>query len=173
MMRLSRLKSIPKKQLVLIGFPLLLILGWLSVYLGSAWWQAYQFKKLLLSGNQVKIEKQIPGRLLQASKAESLDQDVPVKGLGTRYLEHVWPHVVKHQDVYKLMILQADANRYHWTHGHFSHFPNTFRLNWGNNEHLMWFEWKRNGWHEWRLNKLCVYNPQPLSTENNCESSSR
>ena len=173
MMRLARLKTISKIRLTLISLPITLVLAWLAVYLGSAWWKAYQLKTLLLSGNELKIEQKIPHKFLTPSAAQPLDDDQTLKGVGSRYLAHVWPHIVKQQDLYKLLILQADANRSRWTHGHFTHFPNTFRLNWGNEQHLIWFEWQRHSWHEWRLTKLCVYNPDPLSTENNCESSNR
>lgn len=183
MMRLSRLKSTPQKQLIMIGLPLLLILSWLSVYLGSAWWQAYQLKTLLLRDDRLKIEKQIPEKLLEASQPKTslakasptaMHDNKPASHQpGERYLDNVWPYALQQQDLYRLLILQADANRSHWTHGYFSHFPNTFNMRWGDDEHLMWFEWQRHSWYQWRLSKLCVYNPQPLSTENNCESSSR
>lgn len=173
MARSKHAKLLKRRWLICSGLLFLLVTCWLFIYVGSAWWQAWQLKKLLLTADQTAIEKQIPARLLESSKAQPLDHQQHLKGPGQHYLEHVWPHVTKHQDLYKLLILQADANRKQSTHGHFTDFPNTFRLSWGNHEHKMWFEWERLSWHTWHLSQLCVYNPQPLATENNCESSKR
>lgn len=149
----------------------LLIIVWLSIYLGSAYWIAYDLKRQLLQADVVSVEKLVPETLLQEFKAKKLIKKP--HGAGAKYLKQVWPVVIKQQDLYKLLILQVDATRGKNSAWHFSDFPSRFRLTLGEENQQVWFEWQRQTWRTWQLVGLCFYNPQPLEELKSCESSKR
>lgn len=156
---------------LLISLLGLVLTIWLGVYIGSAYWTAYQLKRDLLLADATALEKQIPQALLEKYKAKKL-QHKP-KGHGAKYLRQVWPVVMKQQDLYQLLILQADATRGQDNKWRFSDFPSTFRLTLGEGNQQLWLEWQRQSWRTWQLSDLCIYNPQPAAEANSCESSSR
>jgi hypothetical protein len=150
-----------------------LLIAWLSVYLGSAYWTAYQLKKQLLNPDISQLEQHIPAALLLPYQAKALSKPLKHDGLGQRYLNNVWPQIIQQQNLYQLLLLQADANREQSTSTDFTDFPNTFRLNWGEADRQIWLQWQRKSWRTWQLTALCFYNPHPVADIKNCESSNR
>lgn len=167
-MQLSIRFDLKKLALAILG---ILILAWFGIYIGSAYWTAYQLKHNLLLADTAAIEKRIPKALLEKYKARKL-QHKP-KGHGANYLRQVWPHVIKQQDLYQLLILEADATRRQDGTWQFTDFPSRFRLTLGEGNKQIWLQWQRQSWYTWQLSDLCIYNPQPLADVKSCESSSR
>lgn len=156
---------------LLISLLGLLIAIWLGIYIGSAYWTAYQLKRDLLLADTTAIEKQVPKALLEKYKAKKLQHKA--SGTGAKYLRQVWPHVIKQQDLYQLLILEADATRGQDNTWQFTDFPSRFRLTLGEGHKQIWLQWQRQSWHTWQVSDLCIYNPQPLAEAKSCESSSR
>lgn len=162
--------EVSTKTLLISLFGLLIAI-WLGIYIGSAYWTAYQLRRDLLLADTVAIEKQIPKTLLEKYKAKKMAHKP--SGIGARYLRQVWPQVIKQQDLYQLLILEADATRGQDATWRFSNFPSRFRLTLGEGNNQIWLEWQRQSWRTWQLVDLCIYNPQPLAEAKSCESSSR
>lgn len=154
-------------------FITILLIAYFSIYIGSAYWTAHQFKKQLLAADAVQIQQQITPELLAPYQAKALSKQNKLHAPGQRYLKNVWPHIIQQQDLYKLLLLQADANRDSKDAVSFVDFPDTFRLSLGKDQNQLWFEWQRASWRTWQLTQLCFYNPQPLEEVNSCESSKR
>lgn len=173
---ITPLYTLLKKHWLSISCLLLIIVlltTWLSFYIGSAYWTAHKFKKQLLQSDIVHIEQQIPLSLLSPYQAKPLAKHQASKSPGQNYLKHVWPHIIKQQNLYQLLLLQADANRDQSDSLKFVDFPDTIRFTWGKSDKQMWFEWQRSSWRTWQLTQLCFYNPQPLDEPKSCESSKR